>query len=81
VVNLEGRHIATHRTYLQPNGNGKATLLEAKKAIGKYQGGFIPLWKGEHDCRWASSRRARRSMSAKGSRTVYRSPWLGRRCA
>jgi hypothetical protein len=50
VVNLEGRHIATHRTYLQPDGSGKALLLEAKKALGKYQGGFIPLWKGEHDC-------------------------------
>lgn len=50
VVNLEGRHIATHRTYLAPDGKGKATVLEAKKALGKYQGGFIPLWKGEHDC-------------------------------
>jgi hypothetical protein len=50
VVNLEGRHIATHRTYLAPDGKGKATLLEAKKALGKFQGGFIPLWKGDHDC-------------------------------
>jgi hypothetical protein len=57
VVNLEGRHVATHRTYLQPEGphgepagRGKATLIEAKKALGKYQGGFIPLWKGTHDC-------------------------------
>jgi hypothetical protein len=50
VVNLEGRQIATHRTYLKPDGSGKATVLEAKKALGKYAGGFIPLWKGEHDC-------------------------------
>jgi hypothetical protein len=50
VVNLEGRHIATHRTFLRADGKGKATVLEAKKAIGKYRGGFIPLWKGEHDC-------------------------------
>jgi hypothetical protein len=50
VVNLEGRHIATHRTYLAADGKGKATLVEAKKALGKYQAGFIPLWKGEHDC-------------------------------
>jgi hypothetical protein len=49
VVNLEGRHIATHRTYLAADGHGKATLLEAKKALGKYQGGFIPLWKGSSD--------------------------------
>jgi hypothetical protein len=50
VTNLAGRHIATHRTYLQADGSGKAALLEAKKAIGKYQSGFIPLWKGKHDC-------------------------------
>jgi hypothetical protein len=50
VVNLEGRHVATHRTYLAGDGCGKASVLEAKKALGKYQGGFIPLWKGEHDC-------------------------------
>lgn len=49
VVNLEGHHVATHRTYLQPDGSGKATLVEAKKALGKFQGGFIPLWKGKHD--------------------------------
>jgi hypothetical protein len=50
VINLEGRQIATHRTYLKPDGSGKAAVLEAKKALGKYAGGFIPLWKGEHDC-------------------------------
>jgi hypothetical protein len=50
MVNLAGQHVATHRTYLQPDGKGKATLVEAKKALGKYQGGFIPLWKGAHRC-------------------------------
>lgn len=50
VVNLEGRHIATHRTWIKPDGSGKADLLEPKKALGRYQGGFIPLWKGEHKC-------------------------------
>jgi hypothetical protein len=50
VVNLEGRHIATHRTYLRADGKGKASVLEAKKALGKYQSGFIPLWKGDRDC-------------------------------
>jgi hypothetical protein len=47
---LDGRHLGTHRTWLQPDGSSKATLIEAKKSIGKYQGGFIPLWKGEHRC-------------------------------
>jgi hypothetical protein len=43
-------HKGTHRTWLQPDGSGKATLVEAKKSLGKYRGGFIPLWKGEHRC-------------------------------
>lgn len=50
IHNLEGLHLGTHRTWLQPNGKGKATLVEPKKSIGKYQGGFIHLWKGEHRC-------------------------------
>jgi hypothetical protein len=45
---LDGRYLGTHRTWLQPDGSGKATLVEAKKSIGKYAGGFIPLWKGKH---------------------------------
>lgn len=49
VTNLEGRHVATHRTWIKPDGSGKADLLEPKKALGRYQGGFIPLWKGEHN--------------------------------
>jgi hypothetical protein len=50
IVGLDGRHKGTHRTWLQPDGSGKATLVEAKKSLGKYRGGFIPLWKGEHRC-------------------------------
>jgi hypothetical protein len=47
VVNLEGHHVATHRTWIRPDGSGKAGLVEPKKALGKFAGGFIPLWKGE----------------------------------
>ena len=47
---IDGRHIGTHRTWLQPDGSGKATLVEPKKSIGKYQGGYIQLWKGAHKC-------------------------------
>jgi hypothetical protein len=50
IVGLDGLHKGTHRTWLQPNGSGKAALVEAKKSLGRYQGGFIPLWKGEHRC-------------------------------
>jgi hypothetical protein len=52
IIALDGRHLGTHRTWLAADGSGKAMLSEAKKSIGKYQGGFIPLWKGEHDTRW-----------------------------
>jgi hypothetical protein len=47
IVGLDGLHKGTHRTWLQTDGTGKATLVEAKKSIGKYLGGFIPLWKGD----------------------------------
>ncbi len=50
IVNLAGHHVGTHRTYLAADGKGKALLVEPKKVMGKFGGGFIPLWKGEHDC-------------------------------
>jgi hypothetical protein len=50
IVGLDGLHRGTHRTWLQPDGNGKATLVEPKKSLGKFTGGFIPLWKGKHRC-------------------------------
>jgi hypothetical protein len=49
VVDLDGRHIATHRTWLAPDawgGWGKADLAAPKMALGGFGGGFIPLWKG-----------------------------------
>jgi hypothetical protein len=53
VLDLEGRSIACHRTYLQRRGDGswtKAQLEDAKKALGRFGGGFIPVWKGRHRC-------------------------------
>jgi hypothetical protein len=50
IVHMSGRHLGTHRTWLQPDGSGKASLVEAKKSLGKFTGGFIPLWKGKHSC-------------------------------
>lgn len=41
--------VAVHRTYLaqRPDGTwGKAKLDSAKKVLGLYRGGFIPLWRG-----------------------------------
>jgi hypothetical protein len=49
VVDLDGRHVATHRTWIAPDGAGgwrKADLEQPKKALGAFGGGFIPLWKG-----------------------------------
>jgi hypothetical protein len=49
VVDVTGRHVATHRTWLAPDGRGrwtKADLEEPKKVLGRFMGGFIPLWKG-----------------------------------
>jgi hypothetical protein len=54
VVGLDGSHVATHRTWLAPDGSGKAerpAAIEAKawkpkKVMGTYDGAHIPLWKG-----------------------------------
>jgi hypothetical protein len=49
IVDVRGRHIATHRTWLAPDGKGgwgKADLEEPKKVLGRFKGGYIPLWKG-----------------------------------
>jgi hypothetical protein len=45
----QGRHIATHRTWLAPDGKGgwtKADLEEPKMVWAASRAGFIPLWKG-----------------------------------
>lgn len=49
IVSLDGKHLGTHRTYLRGDGRDKADLVDAKKALGPFKGGFIPLWKGEHN--------------------------------
>ncbi len=44
-----GEHVGTHRTWLARDGRGvwrKAPLRDAKKTLGRYAGGFIPLWRG-----------------------------------
>lgn len=59
VTNLAGEHIATHRTWLRPDGSDKAgaDLIgmakngkpnDPKKVMAGYWGGHIPIWKGEH---------------------------------
>ena len=49
IVDMDGTHLATHRTWLAPDGRGgwgKADVGEPKKVLGSFAGGFIPLWKG-----------------------------------
>ncbi|NYT42304.1 toprim domain-containing protein [Sphingomonas sp. R-74633] len=57
VTALDGTHIATHRTWLDPNAPAKVppSLLPGgkgaqKKVLGLYKGGHIPVWKGAHRC-------------------------------
>jgi hypothetical protein len=52
IVDEKGQHVATHRTWLQPNVDddgvvtvGKAPLDDAKMTLGRYVGGCIRLFK------------------------------------
>lgn len=58
VTRLDGSHVATHRTWLKPDGSGKAgpdqlgyddrgDPNDPKKVMGRSSGGHIPLWKGD----------------------------------
>ena len=51
VLNGAGQHVATHRTWIEPEPHGrlwrKATLDEPKKVLGSHVGHYIPLNKGE----------------------------------
>lgn len=51
ILDAHGNHIATHRTWIEPDPAGhlwrKARLVNAKMALGAFTGGYIPLWKGE----------------------------------
>lgn len=52
VVDMAGTHVATHRIWLQrdpAHGWIKAALEEAKKCLGRFWTGYIPLWKGLRD--------------------------------
>lgn len=44
-----GKHVATHRTWLNDDGRGKAPLENAKATLGRYRGGYIRLWRGASD--------------------------------
>lgn len=56
VLDMEGRHAATHRTWIKPDSGSrpgrawsKADLENPKKCLGSFWGGYIPLWKGASD--------------------------------
>lgn len=53
ILDGAGQHMGAHRTWIAPNDDdhlwGKdRRLVDAKKVLGAFQGGYIPLWKGEH---------------------------------
>lgn len=46
IVGAEGQLTAVHRTWLMPDGSGKAPLRDPKMTLGRYAGGAIRLWRG-----------------------------------
>lgn len=42
----DGKHIATHRTWLAHDGHAKAPVGASKMTLGRYTGGCIRLWRG-----------------------------------
>ncbi len=49
ITDGSGQHVATHRTWLARNASGqwaKAPLRDAKKTLGSYAGGFVPVQRG-----------------------------------
>jgi hypothetical protein len=49
ITNGAGEHVATHRTWIARTRGGqwvKAPLKDAKKSLGNYAGGFVPLQRG-----------------------------------
>ena len=46
IISAEGRLSAVHRTWLMPDGGGKAPLRDPKMTLGRYAGGCIRLWRG-----------------------------------
>lgn len=44
---VSGEVLAIHRTWLAPNGDGKADVVPAKKVWPDFRGLVIPLWRGE----------------------------------
>lgn len=49
LIQDQGVTIGAHRTYLAPDGRGKARIKAAKKVLGQHKGGLIPLWRGASD--------------------------------
>lgn len=49
LIQDRGVTIGAHRTYLAPDGSGKARIKAAKKVLGAADGGLIPLWRGASD--------------------------------
>lgn len=52
-IQIGGEFVGVHRTWLDPATGGKARLLNAKKTLGRWRGGVIPLWRPAGAARWA----------------------------
>ena len=50
IIDLSGKHVATHRTFLEHDGTGwkKARLETDKSILGQFKGAAMPIHKGQH---------------------------------
>lgn len=46
ITGADGAFLAVHRTWLAPDGRGKAPVANPKMTLGRYAGGCIRLWRG-----------------------------------
>jgi len=72
-----GRHVATHRTWIepvpdhrQPNAWRKASLREPKMTLGSYAGGFVRLSRGASGRAWREMRAGETVAFAEGIETA-----------
>lgn len=66
IVDAAGRHVATHRTWLDPAKASKAPLTDAKMTLGMCRGGLIHLARGESGRSWRDMRGGERLAIAEG---------------
>ena len=52
-IQIAGKFVGVHRTWLDASTGGKAWVTMPKKTLGRYRGGVIPLWRPPGAPKWA----------------------------